>query len=81
MDDAEGGCAGSIGAARREEGGDRMRYDLLLKGGTVIDPAQVVHAVKDVAFADGRVAAVCDDLPRGEAAEVVDCSIGWSPPE
>ncbi len=51
-----------------------MRYDLMLNGGTVIDPAQGVHAVKDVAFADGRVAAVGDDLPRGEAAEVVDCS-------
>src|SRR5712691_2243054 len=51
-----------------------MRYDLLLKGGTVIDPAQGVHAVKDVAFANGRVAAVGADLPRAEAAEVVNCS-------
>jgi dihydroorotase len=51
-----------------------MPYDLLLKGGTLIDPAQGLHAVKDVAFTGGRVAAVGDDLPRAEAAEVVDCS-------
>jgi dihydroorotase len=51
-----------------------MSYDLLLKGGTLIDPAQGVHAAKDVAFADGKVAAVGDDLPRAEAKEVVDCA-------
>jgi dihydroorotase len=51
-----------------------MPYDLLLTGGTLIDPAQGVHAVKDVAFVAGRVAAVGDDLPRAAAAEVVDCS-------
>jgi dihydroorotase len=57
-----------------------MPYDLLLTGGTLIDPAQGVHAVRDVAFADGRVAAVGDDLPRAEAAEAVDCSGGLVAP-
>lgn len=51
-----------------------MPYDLLLKGGTLIDPAQGIHAAKDVVFGEGRVAAVGGDLPRAEAAEVVDCS-------
>lgn len=51
-----------------------MPYDLLLKGGTLIDPAQGLHAVRDVAFAGGRVAAVGEDLPRADAAEVIDCS-------
>ena len=50
-----------------------MTYDLLLKGGTLIDPAQGIHAVRDVAFAEGKVAAVGADLPRA-AAEVIDCS-------
>jgi dihydroorotase len=51
-----------------------MRHDLLLKGGTLIDPAQRVHAVKDVAFAAGRVSAVGDGLARAGAAEVIDCA-------
>jgi dihydroorotase len=51
-----------------------MPYDLLLKGGTLVDPVQGFHGARDVAFAGGKVTAVGDDLPRGEAAEVVDCS-------
>jgi dihydroorotase len=49
-------------------------YDLLLRGGTLIDPAQAIHRRMDVAFRMGRVAAVDADLPRSEAADVVDCT-------
>ncbi len=48
------------------------QYDLLVKGGTVIDPANGVHGVRDVALKEGKVAAVGEDL--GAAAEVVDAS-------
>lgn len=51
-----------------------MSYDLLLKGGTLIDPSQRIHAVKDIAFTNGNVAAVGNDFPPSEAVEVVDCS-------
>jgi dihydroorotase len=49
-------------------------YDLLIKGGTVIDPAQKLHAMRDVAFAQGVVAAVAEDIPRWEADEAIDAS-------
>ena len=49
-------------------------YDLLIRGGTVIDPAQGLHAARDVAFAQGVVAAVAPDIPSWQAAEVVDAS-------
>ena len=39
-----------------------MAYDLLIKGGTLIDPAQNIHANKDVAFSNGVVAAVDDSF-------------------
>ena len=45
-------------------------YDLILKGGRVIDPAAGLDEVADVAFADGKVAAVGADL--GAAGEVRD---------
>jgi len=48
-----------------------MTYDLLIKGGTLIDPAQDIQAHKDVAFAGGAVVAIGDDLPTGEAREVL----------
>ena len=49
-----------------------MNYDLIIKNGTVIDPAQDIHAPKDVAFANGRVSAVSDEIPASEAREVLD---------
>ncbi|MBJ3774332.1 amidohydrolase/deacetylase family metallohydrolase [Acuticoccus mangrovi] len=48
-----------------------MSFDLILKGGRVIDPSQDLDRIVDVAFAGGRVAAIGDDLADG-AAEVRD---------
>ncbi len=49
-----------------------MAYDLVLKGGTVVDPGNAVHAPLDVAVRDGCVAAVSADVPTGEADVVLD---------
>ncbi len=49
-----------------------LKYDLVLKGGEVLDPAQKLRARRDVAFKDGKVAAVAEALPSEEAARVVD---------
>ena len=49
-----------------------MKYDLLIKGGTLIDPSQGINAAMDVAFAQGTVAALGDDLAVAEAREVID---------
>jgi len=51
-----------------------MQYDLLLKGGDLIDPAQSLHARRDVAFAGGKVAAVAESIASSQAAETIDCS-------
>jgi dihydroorotase len=45
-------------------------YDLILRGGHVIDPSQNIDGVMDVAFSDGKVAAVGKDLRSGPATEV-----------
>jgi dihydroorotase len=49
-------------------------YDLLLKGGHVIDGKNKISAVRDVAIADGKIAAVAADIPAAQAAKVVDVS-------
>jgi dihydroorotase len=47
-------------------------YDLVLKGGHVIDPKNKISAVRDVAIAKGRIAAVEVDIPAAKAKRVVD---------
>ena len=51
-----------------------MQYDLLLKGGHVIDPKNGVDAKRDVAIADGKIAAVDRDLGTSLASKAVDVS-------
>ncbi|MDP6706930.1 MAG: amidohydrolase/deacetylase family metallohydrolase [Alphaproteobacteria bacterium] len=46
-------------------------YDLLLRGGRVIDPASGHNAIADVAFEDGKVARIGPDLDRN-AKEIKD---------
>ena len=49
-----------------------MPYDLLLKGGTVVDPAQGLNASRDLAIANGTIAALAPSLLTSEARQVVD---------
>lgn len=50
----------------------QQKYDLLLKGGHVIDPKNKLSAVRDVAIAGGKVAAVAANINPAEAFKVVD---------
>jgi dihydroorotase len=47
--------------------GGAVTYDLILKGGRVIDPSQNLDRVTDVAFAAGKVARIGDALDAGSA--------------
>jgi dihydroorotase len=51
-----------------------MRHDLLIQGGTVIDPAQNLMAVRDVAVSDGKIAAVEPSLDSAQANEILDAT-------
>ncbi|MEO7652487.1 MAG: amidohydrolase/deacetylase family metallohydrolase [Bryobacteraceae bacterium] len=50
------------------------QYDLILKGGNVIDPRNGVNAVRDVAILGGKIAAVGANLPTGAAKRTIDVS-------
>jgi len=63
---------GAVLAATRSTSG--AEYDLLVKGGRVIDPSRRFDAAADVAIAKGRIAAVRPSIPASAAAEVVDAS-------
>ena len=47
-------------------------YDLLLKGGRVIDPKNNIDNVRDVAIRGDRIAAVSVDIPALSARKVID---------
>ena len=48
-------------------------YDLIIKGGRVIDPSLRVNAARDVAITGGRIAAVETDI-AADAVEVIDAT-------
>jgi dihydroorotase len=47
------------------------KYELLLKGGRVIDPSQSFNAPADVAIAGGRIAAIARDIDAAESDRTV----------
>jgi dihydroorotase len=49
-------------------------YDLLLKGGHVIDAKSRISEVRDVAIRNGRIAEVASQIDPAKAAKVVDVS-------
>ena len=49
-------------------------YDLLIAGGTLIDPARGIHERRDVAFSGGHVAAVEASISRRKAAHTIDAT-------
>ena len=51
-----------------------MRFDLLIKGGHVIDPAAGYDGRLDVGIRRGLITAVEQDLPSADAVEVIDAS-------
>ena len=48
------------------------KYDLLIKGGRVIDPSQSLSTMRDVAIAGNKIAAVVDAIPETDARLTVD---------
>lgn len=51
-----------------------MPYDLVIKGGTVIDPSQDLAAVRDVAVHAGKIARLDSQIPAPAAARVFDAA-------
>jgi dihydroorotase len=52
-------------------GSAQTAYDLLLKGGHVIDARNGIDAVRDVAIKDGKIAAVAANIPATQATKTV----------
>ncbi len=49
-----------------------MVYELLIKGGEVIDPKQKINGIRDIAINNGKIADISIDIPVTEAEKVID---------
>ena len=49
-------------------------YDLVIKGGEVIDPAQGLRGKRDIGIRFGKIAAVADEIAAGDGKAVIDAS-------
>ena len=49
-------------------------YDLVLKGGTVLDPSSKLDGRQDVAVEAGKIARIAPDIAANEAARAIDVS-------
>ena len=51
---------------------ESVKFDLLLKGGTLLDPSQSIYDKRDVAFRDRKVAAVETSIDNTSALRTID---------
>jgi dihydroorotase len=65
---------GGIAMNHAPRGKTGMQFDLLLRGGRLVDPASGLDARRDVAIAGGVIAAIDTDIPTDRAASVVDAA-------
>jgi dihydroorotase len=50
----------------------QTQYDLLLRGGRVVDPKNHLSAVRDIAVRDGRIAAVSEHIDASTALKTIE---------
>ena len=61
----------ALASAAVSRAAQSSRYDLIVRGGRVIDPAAKLDAVRDVAIAGGRIAAINPSI-AADAADMID---------
>lgn len=72
--------AGAAAAALATSGrswaamGPDDRFDLVIRGGEVVDPSQTLRAVRDVGLRFGRVEAVEPAIPAARAVQTIDAA-------
>lgn len=70
---ATGAASGAKVPAHAEQAGEE-RYDLLIRGGRVIDPSQSLDAVRDVAVRNGKIERLAADIPAAQGRQVIDAA-------
>ena len=64
-----GGSRPLLSAQNRSQG---ARYDLLIRGGRVVDPSQQLSAERDIAISATKIVRVAPGIPESDARHVLD---------
>jgi dihydroorotase len=67
-------AAGSMGFAARAAMGPNDKFDLVIKGGEVLDPSQGLRAKRDIGMRFGKIEALEADIPAARALRVMNAS-------
>lgn len=67
-------AAGSFGLAARAAMGPNDKFDLVIKGGEVLDPSQRLRAKRDVGMRFGKIEALEADIPAARASRVLNAA-------
>ena len=67
-------ATGTMSFAVRAEMGPNDKFDLVIKGGELLDPSQRLRAKRDLGMRYGRIEAVEADIPAERALRVLDAS-------
>src|SRR4051812_5460585 len=54
--------------------GPNDKFDLVIKGGDVLDPSQSLRGKRDIGIRWGAIEAIENDIPAGRAAKTIDAS-------
>jgi dihydroorotase len=49
-------------------------YDMVVKGGRVVDPAQGLDKIQDIAVSNGKIARLADSIPASDALHVINAA-------
>src|SRR5262245_2344158 len=67
-------ATGLFSAAARAAMGPNDKFDLVIKGGEVLDPSQKLRAKRDIGMRFGKIEALEADIPAARANRVLDAS-------
>jgi dihydroorotase len=67
-------AGGTLTGAARAAMGPNDPFDLVIKGGELLDPAQGVRGKNDIGIRYGRIEAIAPDIPVARASRVLDAS-------
>ncbi len=65
---------GPISGALRAQMKPDDKFDLVIKGGELLDPAQKLRGKRDIGIRFGKIAAIEADIPAARANRVLDAS-------
>ena len=67
-----GAITSGVGPAVRAAMGPNDKFDLVIKGGEVLDPSQKLRGIRDIGIRNGVVESVTVDIPAARAIKLID---------